>query len=114
MSMRRAIIAAATALVARPGGTGGRPPGKQPLRSRPIRWRLLPSGAIAAVLVAAGCAPGSTPSGGTAPSANGIGPITFAVGEDDANIFAALIEPWNRANPSQRVTLMRLPEAENG
>src|SRR5690242_19822309 len=84
MSMRRAIIAAATALVA------------------------------ASLLLAAGCAPGSSPSGGTAPSANGIGPITFAVGGDDANIFAALIEPWNKANPSQRVTLMRLPEAENG
>jgi multiple sugar transport system substrate-binding protein len=83
--MRRAIVAAATALVA-----------------------------ASLLLTAAGCAPGSSPSGGTAPSANGIGPITFAVGGDDANIFAALIEPWNKAHPDQRVTLMRLPEAENG
>jgi trehalose/maltose transport system substrate-binding protein len=84
MSMRRAIIAAATAMVA------------------------------ASLLLTAGCAPASSPSGGTAPSADGIGPITFAVGGDDADIFAALIAPWNKAHPDQRVTLMRLPEAENG
>ena len=84
MSMRRAIIAAVTALV------------------------------TASLLLTAGCTAGSAPAGGSAPSANGIGPITFAVGGDDADIFAALIEPWNKANPAERVTLMRLPEAENG
>ena len=83
MSMRRAILAAATA-------------------------------AIAAGLALAGCGPGSPPSGGTAPSANGIGPITFAVGSDDAGFFTTLIKPWNKAHPDQKVSLVLLPEAENG
>jgi multiple sugar transport system substrate-binding protein len=84
MSMRRAIIAAATMAVA------------------------------ASLLLTAGCGPDGSPSGGQAPSANGIGPITFAVGADDAGIFQTLIEPWNKTHPKQQVTLMLLPEAENG
>jgi multiple sugar transport system substrate-binding protein len=84
MSMRRAIIAAAKVAVA------------------------------ASLLLTAGCGPDSSPSGGQAPSANGIGPITFAVGADDAGIFQTLIEPWNKTHPKQQVTLMLLPEAENG
>jgi len=82
--MRGAITAAATAIVA------------------------------ATLLLTAACTPGSPSPGGSAPAANGIGPITFAVGGDDADIFAALIQPWNKANPDERVTLIRLPEAENG
>ena len=83
MSMRRVILAAATA-------------------------------AIAVGLALAGCAPDSSPSGGTAPSADGIGPITFAVGSDDAPVFTKLIKPWNEAHPDQKVSLVLLPEAENG
>jgi multiple sugar transport system substrate-binding protein len=84
MSVRRAIITAATAAIA------------------------------AGLLLTAGCGPGSPPSGGTAPSADGIGPITFAVGSDDAGFFTSLIQPWNKANPGQRVSLVLLPESENG
>jgi len=83
MSMRRAILAAATA-------------------------------AVAVGLALTGCGPASPSSGGTAPSADGIGPITFAVGSDDAPVFSQLIKPWNKAHPDQRVTLVPLPEAENG
>ena len=83
MSMRRAILAAATA-------------------------------AIAVGLALTGCGPDSSPSGGTAPSADGIGPITFAVGSDDAPVFTKLIKPWNEAYPDQQVSLVLLPEAENG
>jgi multiple sugar transport system substrate-binding protein len=83
MSMRRAILAAATA-------------------------------AIAAGLALTGCGPDSPPSGGAAPSADGIGPITFAVGSDDAPVFTKLIKPWNEAHPDQQVSLVLLPEAENG
>ncbi|MDX6343179.1 MAG: hypothetical protein QOH87_3317, partial [Trebonia sp.] len=61
MSMRRAIIAAATAAIA------------------------------VGLALTAGCGPDSSPSGGTAPSANGIGPVTFAVGSDDAGFFTTLI-----------------------
>jgi multiple sugar transport system substrate-binding protein len=84
MNMRRAIIAAATAAIA------------------------------AGLLLTAGCGPGSPPSGGTAPSADGIGPISFAVGSDDAGFFTTLIKPWNEAHPGQKVSLVLLPEAENG
>ena len=83
MSMRRAIIAAATAVVG------------------------------ASLLLTAGCTPDSSPSGGAAPSVNGIGPITFAVGADDAGFFTTLIGAWNKAHRNQQVTLMLLPEAEN-
>jgi multiple sugar transport system substrate-binding protein len=83
MSMRRAILAAATA-------------------------------AVAVGLALTGCGPDSSPSGGTAPSADGIGPITFAVGSDDAPVFTKLIKPWNEAHPDQKVSLVLLPEAENG
>jgi multiple sugar transport system substrate-binding protein len=83
MSMRRAIIAAATAVVG------------------------------ASLLLTAGCTPDSSPSGGAAPSVNGIGPITFAVGADDAGFFTTLIGAWNKAHRNQHVTLMLLPEAEN-
>src|ERR1700743_2961753 len=83
MSMRRAILAAATA-------------------------------AIAVGLALTGCGPDSPPSGGTAPSADGIGPITFAVGSDDAPVFTKLIKPWNEAYPDQKVSLVLLPAAENG
>jgi multiple sugar transport system substrate-binding protein len=64
------------------------------------------------LLLAAGC--GSPSLGGAAPSANGIGPITFAVGSDYAGFFTTLIKPWNEMHPDQQVTLVLLPEAENG
>jgi multiple sugar transport system substrate-binding protein len=83
MSMRRAVMAAATVLVA-------------------------------CLALTAGCAPGGPPAGGSAPSADGIGPITFAVGGDDFPIFTKLIGPWNETHAGQQVTLLKLPEAENG
>ncbi|MGH3281329.1 MAG: ABC transporter substrate-binding protein [Trebonia sp.] len=66
------------------------------------------------LLLTAGCAPDSPPAGGQAPSMNETGPITFAVGKDDQQVYATLIGQWNKAHPHQRVTLMLLPEAENG
>jgi len=70
--------------------------------------------AAAGLMLLAGCAPGGPPSGGAAPAANGIGPITFATGRDYAQFFTALIGPWNKEHPNERVTLVLLPEAENG
>ncbi|HEX7165042.1 MAG TPA: ABC transporter substrate-binding protein [Trebonia sp.] len=87
-----------------------------PSRPRlPARPRLLATGAAAAgLMLAAGCSTGGSPSGGTGPSADGIGPITFAVGSDYAGFFTTLIRPWNKAHPHQQVRLVLLPEAENG
>lgn len=84
MSMRRAVMAAATALVA------------------------------VGLLLTAGCTPDSPPSGGQAPSTNQTGPITFAVGKDYYTVFTVLAAEWNKAHPDQKVTLILLPEAENG
>ena len=69
---------------------------------------------VTALLLAAGCAPAGPPLGGTAPSISGTGRITFAVGSDDAATFAALIDPWNKQHPDQKVTLALLPQSENG
>ena len=71
--------------------------------------------ATAAVLMlTTGCGPGNPPSGGTAPSVNGIGPITFAVGADDAAYFTTPVQSWNKTHRNQQVSLTLLPEAENG
>jgi multiple sugar transport system substrate-binding protein len=86
-----------------------------PHAGRPSPGRLTATVAVAAVLaLTAGCAPGGPPAGGSAPSADGIGPVTFAVGGDDFPIFTKLIGPWNATHAGQQVTLMKLPEAENG
>ena len=81
-SMRRAILAAATAVVA------------------------------ASLLLTAGC--GSSPSGGQAPSTNETGPITFAVGKDEATYFTTPVDSWNKAHPHQKAMLILLLEPANG
>ena len=82
---------------------------------RRCRVRVAAAGVAAAagLVLAAGCTD-SPPSGGPAPSANGVGPITFATGNDDAAFFRSLIGRWNEQHPNQRVTLLLLPDAENG
>ena len=73
--------------------------------------------AIAAVaaglLFTAGCTSGGASSGGSAPSTNGIGPITFAIGKDDPGWVQRVISDWNKQYPGQKVTLLLLPEASN-
>jgi multiple sugar transport system substrate-binding protein len=61
----------------------------------------------------AGCTSGAAPSAGSAPSTNGIGPITFAIGKDDSGWLTGVIARWNKEYPHQKVTLLLLPEAEN-
>ncbi|HEY1626689.1 MAG TPA: ABC transporter substrate-binding protein [Streptosporangiaceae bacterium] len=72
---------------------------------------------IATVLVLA-LAVGSTSgcdsaSGAQAPQANGIGPITFAIGSDDIEWLSPVIDGWNQAHPGQKVSVLLLPEASN-
>ena len=65
----------------------------------------------AGLLLTAGC---SAPSaGGSAPSTDGIGPITFAIGKDNPGWLQDVIAGWNQRYPSQKVTLLLLPEASN-
>jgi multiple sugar transport system substrate-binding protein len=78
-----------------------------------MRRTLRGIAAIAAGLwLTTGCSAGGPP-GGTAPSANGIGPITLAVGKDNASWLQGVITGWNKQYPSQKVTLLLLPEASN-
>jgi multiple sugar transport system substrate-binding protein len=67
---------------------------------------------LLAVLVA-GCTSGGATSGGAVPSTNGIGPITFAIGKDNSGWVQGVITGWNKGHPSQKVTLLLLPEASN-
>jgi multiple sugar transport system substrate-binding protein len=67
----------------------------------------------AGLLLTAGCAAGGTSSGGSAPSTDGIGPITFAIGQDNSGWLQGVITGWNKQNPNQKVTLLLLPEASN-
>ncbi len=61
----------------------------------------------------AGCSSDGASSAGSAPSTNGIGPITFAIGQDDSGWLNGVIAGWNKQNPRQKVTLLLLPEAAN-
>jgi multiple sugar transport system substrate-binding protein len=77
-------------------------------------WRAIASIAAAAagVLFAAGCTPAAA--GGEALPTNGIGPITFAIGQDDIGMWLPpLIARWNKQNPGQQVTVLYLPEVAN-
>jgi multiple sugar transport system substrate-binding protein len=66
----------------------------------------------AGLFLTAGCAAGGG-GNGSPPSTNGIGPITFAIGKDNAGWLQGVITGWNEANPGQKVTLLLLPEASN-
>jgi multiple sugar transport system substrate-binding protein len=69
--------------------------------------------AIAAVAVALLLAAGCASPGGPAPSTNGIGPITLAIGKDNSGWLQGVITNWNQRYPNQKVTLLLLPEASN-
>src|SRR5260370_8695281 len=75
--------------------------------------RAMPGIAVlaAGLVVSGGC---SGSSGGPAPSTDGIGPITFAIGKDNPGWLQGVITGWNQRHPGQKVTLLLLPEASNG
>ena len=68
---------------------------------------------IAGFLLTAGCTSGGASPGGPAPSTDGIGPITFAIGKDNPSWLRGVITGWNQGHPSQKVTLLLLPQASN-
>ena len=77
--------------------------------------RAMPGIAVVAagLLFTAGCMSGSASPGESAPSTDGIGPITFAIGKDNPGWLQGVITGWNQRNPNQKVTLLLLPEASN-
>ena len=78
--------------------------------------RAMPGIAIlaAGLMLLAGCTADGASSSGSAPSTNGIGPITFAIGKDNSGWLQGVITGWNQGHPSQKVTLLLLPQASNG
>jgi multiple sugar transport system substrate-binding protein len=60
-----------------------------------------------------GCTSGIASPAGSAPDTNGIGPITFAIGQDDSGWVQGVITGWNKSHPGEEVTLLKLPEAAN-
>src|SRR6516165_2914929 len=77
--------------------------------------RAIPGIAVlaAGLLYLTGCTAGGAPAGGTAPSADGTGPITLAIGKDNSGWLQGVITGWNTDHPGQQVTLLLLPEAAN-
>jgi multiple sugar transport system substrate-binding protein len=65
-------------------------------------------------MLLAGCTADGASSNGSVPSTNGIGPITFAIGKDNSGWLQGVITGWNQGHPSQKVTLLLLPQASNG
>src|SRR6266581_1650307 len=82
---------------------------------RPSMRRAIPGIAVlaAGLLYLTGCTAGGAPAGGPAPSADGIGPITFAIGGDNPGWVRDVITGWNERHPGQQVTLLLLPQAAN-
>ena len=79
-----------------------------------MRRAMLGIAVVAAgLLFTAGCMSDSASPGESAPSTDGIGPITFAIGKDNPGWLQGVITGWNQRNPSQKVTLLLLPEASN-
>jgi multiple sugar transport system substrate-binding protein len=76
-----------------------------------MRRAIAAMAAVAAGLLIAGCSSAAATS--QAPSTNGIGPITFAIGSDDIGWLGPVINAWNTAHPAQWVTPLYLPDASN-
>ena len=78
--------------------------------------RAMPGIAIlaAGLMLLAGCTADGASSSGSAPSTNGIGPVTFAIGKDNSGWLQGVITGWNQGHPSQKVTPLLLPRASNG
>lgn len=79
------------------------------------RFSAVAAAAVAG-LVLAGCSGGGGGSG-SGPEANGLdsrGPITFAMGSNDAGKLTPIIEAWNADHPDEEVTLVELPQEANG
>src|SRR6201984_938864 len=77
--------------------------------------RAIPGIAVlaAGLLYLTGCTAGRPPGGSPAPSADGIGPIPFAIGKDNSGWLQGVIAGWNTDHPGQKVTLLLLPQAAN-
>lgn len=69
---------------------------------------------LAAALVLTGCNGGGDGGGDTDAGTDGRGPITFAMGTNDAGKLQPIIEAWNAENPDEEVSLVELPQEADG
>lgn len=77
------------------------------------RSGIVAIGAVAA-LVLSGCASGGDDGNGGEEVSAERGPITFAMGANDAGKLEPIIEAWNAEHPDEEVTLAQLPQEANG
>src|SRR6476661_6311471 len=79
--------------------------------TRSLASRLLAVSMLVTV-VGTGCGmTGSSRRTSDTPSVASSGPITLATGRDLTGYMQPLVDKWNAAHPSERVTLLQLPEA---
>ncbi len=67
--------------------------------------------AVVMVLVAGCGMTGPSHETSDSPSVSSSGPITLATGRDLTGYMQPLVDKWNAAHPTERVTLLQLPEA---
>lgn len=78
------------------------------------RTGIIAMGAVAA-MVLSGCASGGEGEGeGTEEGLDTRGPISFAMGANDAGKLEPIIEAWNAEHPEEEVSLVELPQEANG
>ena len=75
--------------------------------------------AAAAALILSGCAAGDNGGdggngGGDEAGGDARGPISFAMGANDAGKIEPIIEAWNAENPDEEVSLVTLPQEADG
>src|SRR5215467_8588372 len=75
--------------------------------------RAIPGIAVlaAGLLYLTGCTAGGAPAGAPAPSADGIGPITFAIGKDNSGWLQGVITGWN-AEFASNGWIIPLPQSQ--
>ena len=71
------------------------------------RWMPVAAAAAAVALALTGCAGGGAETANTSAR----GPITFAMGSNDAGKLTPIIEQWNASHPDEQVSLVELPAA---
>jgi multiple sugar transport system substrate-binding protein len=74
------------------------------LRMNKRRTFTVLAGAVSVALVAAACGGGSSSNSAASSGADARGPITYVQGKDNSNVVRPLVEKWNAAHPTEKVT----------
>ncbi|MDF2256782.1 ABC transporter substrate-binding protein [Streptantibioticus ferralitis] len=74
-----------------------------------MRWSMVARWVVTGVLLLSGC--GSPASSAVSTGADGTGPVTLATGRDLTGYLRGRLQVWNASHPTQKATLIELPEA---